>query len=136
VPPTGRERKASRLRAASASIGLLLVLAGCSSGAGGSSDLCLQARTGISYVNSVVQGAHDGTMSSTAAASALKSASDAFGAAIAAAKKGDPNLADLQAAQVVTAKLRADLVSGDSAATTADLPAMTAALNPLTTRCP
>jgi hypothetical protein len=124
------------MRALPASIGLMLVLAACSHDPGGSSDLCLQARTGISYVNSVVQGAHDGTMSSTAAASALKSASDAFGAAIAAAKKGDPNLRDLQAAQVVTARLRADLVSGDSAATAADLPAMTGALNPLTARCP
>jgi hypothetical protein len=124
------------MRASAASIGMLLALTACSHAAGGSSDVCLQARTGISYVNSVVQGAQGETMTSTAAASALKSASDAFGAAIAAARKGDPNLPDLQAAQVVTARLRADLVSGDSAATTADLPAMVTALNPLASRCP
>lgn len=124
------------MRAYPASIALLLALTACSHATSTSHDICISTKHGIGYVNSVIQGAQDGTMTAAGAEAALASASNSFGAAIAAAKKGDPNLPQLQAAVVTTARLRADVVSGDTAATTADIPVLTAALNPLTTRCP
>jgi hypothetical protein len=124
------------MRAYPAFIALVLALTACSHDPGSSHDICISAKHGIGYVNSVIQGAQDGTMSATGAEAALTSASNSFAAAIAAAKENDANLPQLQAAVVTTSRLRADLVSGDTAATAADIPVLTAALNPLTTRCP
>jgi hypothetical protein len=125
------------MRTYPASIALLLALTACSHDDSSSADgVCISARHGIDFVNSVIQGAQDGTMTATAAEAALTSAGNSFGAALAAAKKNDPNLPELQAAVVTTARLHADMVSGDTTATAADIPVLTAALNPLTTRCP